>query len=460
MQPSHRDSLGARMGTRTASIDSSAVPGSERQPGVLYMLFATEAWERFSYYGMRAIFVLYMVNAVGFSEDRAALVYGLSQGLVYLTPLAGGLIADRLLGYRRSILLGGVIMAAGQFCLSTGAIVLFYLGLGLLIIGNGFFKPNVTTIVGTLYAEGDPRRDRGFTIFYMGINLGALLSPIVCGQLLGENPAFGFRWGFRAAGIGMIAGTLTFLVGQRWLGIRGLAPRQKAARADPLESHPAEVSHPLTTTERKRVIALFVMVAFVIFFWMAFEQAGSTMTLFADQSTNRDILGFEAKASLFQSVNPVLILILAPLVSLVWKALNHAKREPSTPMKMVLGLGFLGFGFVPLIVASAIAGPHGRASWVWLVLAYFLHTVGELCLSPIGLSLVTKLAPTKYAALLMGSWFLANVVGNFLVGLTGALYTTITHVVFFGLFFVTSFGAALILFLSLKPIQRLMGGVH
>jgi len=452
------------MTTRAAASEHppTAAPADRKQPGVLYMLFATEAWERFSYYGMRAILVLYMVKALGFAEDRASLLYGVYQGLVYLTPLVGGYLADRVLGYRRAILLGGVIMAAGQFCLSTGAVHLFYAGLALLIAGNGFFKPNISTIVGTLYGEDDPRRDRGFTIFYMGINLGALLSPIVCGQLLGENPAFGFGWGFRAAGFGMIVGTLTFLVGQRWLGNRGLAPGERAGARDRRAPAPdaSDATRPLTKVERGRVAALFVMVVFVVFFWMAFEQAGSTMTLFADRATDRDVFGFEAKASLFQAVNPVLILLLAPLVSLVWKALGAAGKEPSTPMKMALGLTFLGAGFVPLVIAASIAGTHGRASWVWLVLAYFLHTVGELCLSPIGLSLVTKLAPKKYASLLMGAWFLANVVGNFLVGLTGALYDTMTHAQFFALFLVSSLGAAAVLVSLLRPIRRLMAGVH
>jgi POT family proton-dependent oligopeptide transporter len=423
------------------------------------MLFATEAWERFSFYGMRAILVLYMVKAIGFAKDEAIHVYGNSTALIYLTPLLGGYLADRFFGYRRAILFGGVVMAAGQFCLSVGTLPFFWAGIALLIVGNGFFKPNISTVVGTLYDEGDPRRDRGFTIFYMGINLGALLSPIVCGQLLGENPAFGFAWGFRAAGVGMIIGSITFAVGQRWLGTRGLAPRRlPAAKRGPEER--AAVSAPLTKVERQRVAALFIVIVFVILFWMAFEQAGSTMTLFADESTERHIFGFEAKASLFQAINPVLILLLAPLTSLVWGFLGRAHREPSTPMKMVLGLTFLGCGFVPLIAAASIAGANGRASWAWLVAAYFLHTVGELCLSPIGLSLVTKLAPKKYASLLMGSWFLANVVGNFLVGLTGSLYEKISHVEFFSLFLVSSFGTAVVLLSLLRPIQRLMGGVH
>jgi POT family proton-dependent oligopeptide transporter len=433
----------------------------ERQPGVLYMLFATEAWERFSYYGMRAILVLYMVKGLSFTIEKASWVYGFYSAGVYLTPLIGGYLADRLLNYRRAILLGGAVMAVGQFCLASGSLPLFYIGLVTLAAGNGLFKPNISTIVGTLYRDGDPRRDAGFTIFYMGVNLGAFVSPLVCGQLLGENPHFGFSWGFRAAGVGMLIGGLTFLVGQRFLGSRGRTPRELRAieRAGTAHTPPAAVSAPLSSIERGRIGALLVLAAFVVFFWMAFEQAGSTMTLFADESTDRNVFGFEAKASLFQSVNPIFIILLAPLLSGLWEALARAGKEPSSPAKMALGLTFLGAGFVPLVVASSIAGAHGKASWAWLVATYFLHTIGELCLSPIGLSLVTKLAPKRHAALLMGTWFLANSLANFLVGATGALYGLMTHVQFFSFFLATSLGAAAVLFTLLKPIKRLMAGV-
>jgi proton-dependent oligopeptide transporter, POT family len=432
-------------------------PAPDEQPRTLYALFATEAWERFSYYGMRAILVLYMMKGLGFAQAQASNLYGIYTALVYFTPLGGGYLADRVLGYQAAALLGALVMAAGQFCLSAATLTSFYVGLGLLIVGNGLFKPTVATLVGSLYGPDDPRRDRGFTIFYMGINLGALLSPLVCGQLLGENPAFGFPWGFRAAGIGMVIGLVTFATTRRWL------PRGPTSERGPSPAGPSPTqatNRPLTPTERGHIAALLVMVAFVIFFWMAFEQAGNTMTVFADESTDRNMFGFHASASLFQSVNPVFILVLAPVVSLVWRALGAAGREPSTPMKMVLGLVFLGTGFVPLVVASAIAAAHGRAGWVWLVLAYFLHTVGELCLSPVGLSLVTKLAPTKYAALLMGSWFLANVAGNYLAGLTGTFYDRVSHEIFFASLLVSSLAAASVLLLVLAPIRRLMGGVR
>ena len=436
-----------------------------KQPGVLYMLFATEAWERFSYYGMRAILKLYMMKGLLFSQGKASLVYGFYTGLVYLTPIIGGYVADQVIGYRAAILLGGLVMAAGQFCLATPAEPMFWAGLGLLILGNGFFKPNISTIVGTLYDEGDPRRDRGFTIFYMGINLGAMFSPIVCGQLLGENEAWlgsqSFPWGFRAAGIGMIVGVVTFFFGQRWLGDRGRSPRERHRReASPSSAGRDGPAAPLTPVERGRVLCIFLVGLFVIFFWMAFEQAGNTMTTWADESTDRTVLGWEMKASLFQFVNPVFILILAPIVSLVWRVLDEKKREPSTPAKMALGLLFLGIGFLPMVAAAAIAGPNGRASWVWLVGAYLLQTIGELCLSPVGLSFVTKLAPKKLAAILMGVWFLAVWAGNTLAGLTGYWYDKMSHGSFFALFVVSSLVAAATMFALLKPVKRLMAGIH
>jgi POT family proton-dependent oligopeptide transporter len=451
----------------------------QKQPGALYLLFSTEAWERFSYYGMRAILVLYMTKALlinneHVSKGTASLLYGCYTGLVYLTPLLGGFLADRFLGYRRSILIGGFIMAMGQFLLSAPAAPCFFAGLLCLIIGNGFFKPNISTIVGTLYEEGDPRRDRGFTIFYMGINLGAMFSPIVCGQLLAENPVLGdqgYAWGFRAAGIGMLIGLTTFFFGQRMLGSKGLAPRQVAAkvvpgdqakgyRPEPQIETERELSRPLTDIERKRVLCLGLIGIVMVFFWMAFEQAGNSMTLFADERIDRNAFGWTMSASFFQFVNPTFILLVAPLISWVWKVTAARGMEPSTPAKMVLGLTFLSLGFVPLLAASGLAGTTGRASWVWLILTYFLHTIGELCLSPVGLSLVTKLAPKKYAALLMGGWFIPVFLGNFLAGATGFLYPSLPHTQFFTIFVVTSLAAAGVLLAVLKPLKGLMGGVH
>jgi len=446
------------------------------------MLFATEAWERFSFYGMRAILKLYLMKGLFFSQGKASLVYGFYSGLVYLTPLLGGLLADRFIGYRAAILVGGLVMACGQFSLSAGTEATFWLGIGLLILGNGLFKPNISTIVGTLYDDGDPRRDRGFTIFYMGINLGAGLAPWICGQLLGENEAwFGshsFSWGFRAAGIGMIVGFLTFFFGRRWLDDRDRvrhgpsastsAPRtsggdertQFAADADANGRESSSKPRvPLSAVERGRIACIFLVGAFVVFFWMAFEQAGNTMTTWADESTDRMIGGWEIKASLFQSVNPLFIILLAPIVSRIWERLGERGKEPSTPAKMGLGMIFLGIGFVPLAIAALLAGPGGRASWIWLVVAYFIQTIGELCLSPVGLSLVTKLAPKRLAALLMGVWFLSIWAGNTLAGVTGYWYDKIPHTQFFSLFVALSILAGAALLALMKPVKRLMAGV-
>jgi POT family proton-dependent oligopeptide transporter len=457
----------------TASPSSLHPLANAKQPGVLYLLFGTEAWERFSYYGMRAILVLYMTKILIFAQADASKIYGWYTGLVYLTPMIGGYLADRVLGYRRAIILGGFVMAAGEFALASGSLPMFWLGLGLLILGNGFFKPNISTIVGTLYEEGDPRRDRGFTIFYMGINLGAFFSPLVCGQLLGENTAvFGshsFNFGFAAAGVGMLVGNFTFIFGQKFLGDRGKSPREHAhaeAAKPASEQKVAEPSAPLTREEIDRVIAIFIVGVFVIFFWMAFEQAGNTLTTWADAKTNQSVFGlFDAKASLFQAVNPLFVVTLAPVMSWVWKVLDAKRLEPSTPMKMVMGLSLVGIGFIPMVFAAMLAGDNGKASWVFLVVTYCLHTIGELCLSPVGLSLVTKLAPKKLAALLMGVWFLAVFAGNVLSGQVGSLYESMSHepggyVKFFSIFVATSLGAAAVMLVALKPIKRMMHGVH
>jgi POT family proton-dependent oligopeptide transporter len=465
----------------TTSADHEAALAQAKQPRALYMLFSTEGWERFSYYGMRAILILYMTKVLPFHQASASKIYGLYTGLVYLTPLLGGWMADKVLGYRKAIIMGGFVMAAGEFSLAAGTLPMFWVGLSLLIIGNGFFKPNISTIVGTLYEDGDPRRDRGFTIFYMGINLGAFFSPIVCGKWLAQNPAVGahgYNWGFAAAGIGMIVANVTFILGQRLLGDRDKTAREREASSKPnrepgrdsaaaVVPTPAEPSKPLTKEEKDRVLAILIVGVFVIFFWMAFEQAGNTLTTWADEKTNQRVFGlFDASASLFQSVNPLFVVALAPVVSWVWKILAEKKLEPSTPAKMVLGLTFLGLGFLPMVAAALVAGDGaGKASWMFLVATYCLHTIGELCLSPVGLSFVTKLAPKKLAALLMGVWFCAVFIGNFAAGQLGALYESMSkepsgYVKFFGIFIATSLGAAVVMLLTLKPIKRLMHGVH
>ena len=328
-------------------------------PKGLYLLFFVEMWERFSYYGMRALLMLYMVNALQFSSEKAGSVYGTYTGLVYLTPLLGGYLADRYIGARKSILIGGILMALGHFAMAFPPLPFFYTALGLLILGNGFFKPNISTVVGQLYEKNDPRKDSAFTIFYMGINLGALFSPFVCGYL-GEK--IDWHLGFAAAGVGMVLGLILYMWGQKkLLGDIGLRPARKPKGKNVEEE-------PLTREEKDRIAAIFILAFFVIFFWSAFEQAGSSLTLFADQSTNRVLpfINWEMPTSWFQSVNPLFIILLAPIFSSMWINLAENGREPSTPVKMAIGLGLLSIGFVVMIAAAAVV-PGKRPGWPGLV---------------------------------------------------------------------------------------------
>ena len=441
------------MSTTAASLPrTSADPppsplGTEaKQPPGLWLLFGVEMWERFSYYGMRALLVLYLVNGLGWGDADAARLYGNYTALVYLTPILGGYLADRFIGTRRSLVVGGVIIAAGHFSLAMPGMAFFYLGLGLIIVGTGFFKPNVSTMVGQLYGQNDPRRDAGFTIFYMGINLGAFLAPLLCGWLAAE---FGWHYGFGAAGVGMLAGLGMYLWGRdRLLPGVGLAPRERP------QAERADTERPLTGEEKRRVAAIFLVAFFVIFFFMAFEQSGSSMNLFADRHTDRTVGGFEVPTAWFQSINAFAILLFAPLFALLWMRLAARGKEPSTPTKMALGLVLLGLGFVLMAVAGWRADAGVRVSPAWLAAVYVLHTWGELCLSPVGLSLVTKLAPVRLAALLMGVWFLANFAANWLAGQAAALMERFGSLGgFFSLFVATSLGAGVVLF-ALSPMLR------
>jgi POT family proton-dependent oligopeptide transporter len=427
-------------------------PVSKHPPG-LYVLFFTEMWERFSYYGMRALLVLYMIKGLQFQQARSSEIYGFYTGFVYATPIIGGLLADRVLGYRRTILLGGTLMMIGHFLMAVEKVPFFYCALAFLILGNGAFKPNISTIVGKLYKKGDPRRDAGFTIFYMGINLGAFFSPLVCGTL-GEK--YGWGWGFGAAGVGMFIGLITFIVGQRRL--KGV----NVDRPEPAEPHDAAEKKALDEEKSKemgRVLALVIIAFFNIFFWAAFEQAGNTMTLWADQNTVRTLFGFEIPASWFQSVNPFFIFTVAPIISILWVFLSRKGKDVPTVIKMVLGLFFVGLGFLVLMVAAKVAGSDkGMASAWFLIFAYFLHTVGELCLSPIGLSLVTKLAPARLGGMLMGIWFLAIGAGNYIAGHLGALWEKQSHFAFFEIFVAMSVIASLSLLVLYKPLKKLIAG--
>ena len=439
------DSVGLRPGIAVTDEPTG------RQPRGLWLLFIVEMWERFSYYGMRALLVLYLVNELKWSDADASKLYGTYTGLVYLTPILGGYLADRLIGTRRSLVIGGIIIALGHFSLAVPGMTAFYLGLALIIIGTGFFKPNVSTMVGQLYRQGDSRRDAGFTIFYMGINLGAFLAPLVCGYL-GEK--VGWHYGFGAAGVGMVLGLLVYMWGvNKYLPGIGLAPTQE------MRKEQAASRGPLTREEKQRVAVIFIVAFFVVFFWAAFEQAGASMNLFADRHTDTNLFGFEFPASWFQSVNPFAILICAPLFAQLWLGLGRTGREPPTPAKMAIGLLLLAAGFGIMVLGAARADTGIRVSPLWLVGAYTLHTWGELCLSPVGLSLVTKLAPLKFASLLMGVWFLANFFANLLAGQLSALMGEFSSLQsFFSIFLIAPAVAGVILLLLSPMLKRMMHG--
>jgi len=442
----------------------TAEPVHRKQPPGLALLFGVEMWERFSYYGMRALLVLYLVNALNWSPADASHLYGTFTSLVYLTPLVGGWLADRWIGTRRSLVVGGVVIAAGNFSMAAAhwfGLPVFYLGLGLIVIGTGFFKPNVSTMVGQLYEEHDPRRDAGFTIFYMGINLGAFLAPLVAGYL-GER--VGWWLGFGAPGVGMLLGLLMYLWGKdKYLPGIGL-PRAREKDA----AGQVKADAPLTREEKERVAVIFLVAFFVIFFWSAYEQAGASLNIFADRHTDRVVAGFEVPASWFQSVNPLAILLFAPVFAWIWTWLGRWGKEPATPVKMALGLLLLSSGFLLLVSAGHRVDAGVMVSPLWLVGGYVLHTWGELCLSPIGLSLVTKLAPVKFASLLMGVWFLANAASNKIAGTLSALMPVTDGTApasafdsfadFFMLFVVASAAAGLILLLLSPMLKRMMHG--
>ncbi len=449
-------------------------------PKGLYLLFVTEMWERFSYYGMRALFVLFMTKALLFDKELGSQIYGSYTGLVYLTPLIGGYMADRYWGNRKSIIIGGILMAIGQlFMFFAGtffqdvdlASLLMYFGLAFLIFGNGFFKPNISTMVGQLYPENDSRVDSAFTIFYMGINLGAFIAPLVCGYLGDTKNAADFRWGFLAACVGMCISLVLFItLKNKYVvtpdGVQiGVKPNQArtVTTGEPevkvsksvmavwvgiflvlfallffvlevdiigcfifsltISAPGFIISDPsLTPIERSRIWVIYIIAFFVIFFWAAFEQAGASLTYFAEEQTNRNVLGYTVPASYFQSINALAIVIFAPIFVWLWGFLGKKKMEPASPFKQALGLFLLAVGY--LVIAFGVQGlqPGVKVSMIWLVSLYTIHTLGELCLSPIGLSMVNKLAPAKFASLLMGVWFLSTSAANKFAGTLSGLY--------------------------------------
>ncbi len=559
---------------QTTAADAGAAPEVAEHPRGLYVLFGAEAWERFSYYGMRALLVLYMTRHLHYDRPRALEIYAMYTGLVYLTPIVGGALADSVLGRRKAVLIGGVLMGLGHLAMASEAL-LFY-ALGLLIVGNGFFKPNISTIVGGLYRDGDARRDGGFTIFYMGINLGAFFSPIVCGQL-GEK--VGWHVGFSAAAFGMAAGLGVFVWGQRFLGSVGLPPgREPVTVSATAGEGPHRTSEVVSeqaptvlltkdyvdvavwvaggvgfvvaailggralgplwasvpngvrlllglslvgvafwrlfrgsdTEEVQRLVTIIVLCLFNIFFWMGFEQAGGTMTLFADDQTDR-MLGwggvafitvaivaagvnilrstrdqvhargfwgfvavlflvaavmvagpgvlemmraghYEVPASQFQAINPLLIVALGPVFSHLWTVLDGGRFRTSTPTKMAMGLILLGVGFGVMYTGQQLAGDGGKVSPLWLTGVYLVHTLGELCLSPIGLSMVTKLAPARVVSLAMGLWFTSSAIANYVAGTLEEVVSH-RHLPIYGVLVVSSIGPALLL-LALTPLLK------
>ncbi len=432
-------------------------------PKALYLLFTTEMWERFSYYGMRALLVLAMVSATesvnpgfGWAQSDALVLYGWYTGLVYFTPMIGGWIADNYLGQRKSIIIGGLLMAIAQFTLAYAIpndIDLFYVGLFLLIIGNGFFKPNISTMVGDLYEEGDHRRDGAFTIFYMGINLGAFIAPFVT-NTLGENPDYGWSYGFFFAGIGMLLSVLIqVFLAPRYLGNMGTEPAAKLAR-----EKSGGVVEPLTKIELERLKVIFMLFIFVVLFWASFEQAGGLMNIYAAEKTDRMVGDFQVPAGWFQSLNPLYIILLAPIFSVLWSKLGS--RDPSTPKKMVLGLLLTAVGFLFMVGAVIEQKANGLAGMHWLALAYLFHTMGELCISPVGLSMVTKLSPVRLGSLMMGVWFSVNFVANLLAGIIGSFAEELGEMAIFSGLAITDVVFALILWPMSGMLVRWMHGAE
>ena len=440
-------------------------------PPGLFVLFFTEMWERFAFYGMRSLLVLYMVNflflqpdvgqrVLGFTAVRGALesifghldaqplssqIYGLYIAFVYLTPIFGGMLADRVLGQRKSVILGGILMAIGEFVLMSPKA--FFVGLLVMILGNGAFKPNISTQVGGLYPEGDPRRDGAFTIFYMGINVGAFLSPLICGTL---GQVFGWRYGFLAAGIGMILGLIFYLWGQRYLATDHLTRRKQSAAV--------AVREKMSPEEWWRVIALMVLCGINSFFWAIYEQQGNTMQLWADQHTSWRFFGINIPSTWYQAFNPLMIFTFAPLLTMVWTWQSRRRQEPSSVSKMAWGCLLLGLSFIVMIAAAQGMAPDARRSVLWLVGATVVITLGELYLSPVGLSFVTKVAPARMVSMMMGMWFLSNFVGNYLSGFLGTFWEKIPHTSFFMLMTGIGVGAGVLMFAAGPVLQRLTGG--
>jgi POT family proton-dependent oligopeptide transporter len=469
---------------------STAIQSPQKgHPKGLYLLFFTEMWERFSYYGMRAILILYLTKklfegGLGMDAAQATLLYGYFTGLVYFTPLIGGWLADKFIGKRLAITIGGITMMCGQFALfAMNNMTGLYLGLILLIIGNGFFKPNISTLVGGLYKDGDDRRDSAFSIFYMGINLGALLAPFVIGYFTDNlfrttnadgTIAYGYRYGFLASGVGMLLGQLVFnTLAQKYLGDLGKKPLANVQGVKTTETVEEVVSkNPQTgevlnaKQEKQRVTVIFILFAFAVFFWAGFEQAGSSLSLYTDKFVDRTVGNFEIPTSWFQSVNPIFIVALAPLFAMFWN--SKLGKKLSTPVKMGVGMIILGLGFLFMLGAVGERAARGgdlndasnKAALMWLIMTYLLHTIGELCLSPVGLSVVTKLSPPKLASILMAVWMLSSSVANFIGGYLASIVETLGAGEVFTYIAIFVMICGVFLILLNKIIGKMMHGVR
>jgi POT family proton-dependent oligopeptide transporter len=442
--------------SNSTSISQSQIFG---HPTGLFVLFFTEMWERFSYYGMRAILVLYLVSktteanpGLGWTNGEALALYGWYTMLVYVASIPGGWVADKLIGQRKSVLYGGILLCFGHGILAVEEMWAFYTGLGLIIAGVGMLKPNISTMVGGLYKKGDIRRDQGFTIFYIGINVGAFLSSLIVGYV-GE--VHGWHYGFGLAGIGMLAGMIVYFFGQKHIAHVGNNLSTSENEEERLASQ-----RPLTKIEKDRIVVLLISFLLVIVFWGAFEQAGGLMNIYAMEKTNRMFMGMEIPASWFQSLNAMFIIFLGTIVAGYWAKRKLAGKLSTSLFKMILGLIIMGSGFFFMSAASAEYESIGSSAMIWLVLAYLLHTIGELCISPVALSYITKLAPVKYGSLMMGVYFAMTGFGNKLAGLLGesaSKYGEFT--IFTGIaIFCISFGIIVLLFR--KKLEVLTHGVE
>ena len=475
-------------------------------PRGLATLFFTEFWERFSYYGMRGILVLYLVNQVSgmaLSDVEAGAIYGMYTAGVYLVALPGGWVADRIIGQQRAVFVGGSIIAAGHFSMAIPSSTTFFIGLGLIVIGTGLLKPNVSAIVGDLYPEGGARRDAGFSVFYMGINAGALLGPLVVG-FLGEN--ISWHLGFSAAGVGMVLGLIQYKMGLGYLGDAGHIRESQVSKV-PQATKQLMIGVGVTAAimalimilksvgalsldlegmanatgviivalavsyfgyvltfggldgpEKKRVMFIFFLFLGSALFWSGFEQAGSSLNLFAERLTDRNVFGFEAPASWLQSINPLFIVLLAPVAGALWVKLGD--RDPSIPVKFAIGLTLLGVGFLVLAWGATYTDGGNLVSPAWLVVTYFLHTTGELALSPVGLSSVTKLSPPRLVGQMMGIWFMGTALGNLIAGLVGGRMETLPVTQIFVTVGMFVLGSGVLFFIFSRPIKNLAPDVH